>query len=236
MLITLARTFLLYILVVVTMRLMGKRQIAQLEPFELVITIMIAELAAIPMQDRHIPLINGVISILTLLFVQVSFSTLSLKSLKFRSVLDGRYSVLIANGVVQEKEMHKARYNLHELLEQLRIKNVFNLADVEFAILETSGDLSVILKSQKRPVVPADLKVETKYEGLPATLILDGQVISSELKRIKQTEGWLRTELEKFGMKSPQDVLIAVMSTQGELYYQPKDSWKKQLYKKGGAK
>ena len=111
MLITLARTLFLYTLVMVTMRLMGKRQIAQLEPFELVIAIMIAELAVIPMQDRDIPLINGVIAIITLLFVQVSFSVLSLKFLWFRSVLDGRYSVIIANGVIQEAEMRKARYN-----------------------------------------------------------------------------------------------------------------------------
>lgn len=222
MLITLARTFFLYILVVAAMRLMGKRQIAQLEPFELVITIMMAELAAIPMQDRHIPLINGVISILTLLFIQVSFSILSLKSLGFRTVLDGRYSVIVANGEIQEKEMQKARYNLHQLLEQLRIKNVFNVSDVEFAILETSGDLSVILKSQKRPVTPMDLQLDTEYEGLPAVLILDGKVMESELKKANLTEGWLRTELEKFSIKTPQDVLIATINTKGELFYQQK--------------
>ncbi len=122
MLITLVRTALLYILVVITIRLMGKRQVAQLEPFELVITIMIAELAAIPMQDRHVPLINGVIAILTLLFIQVSFSILSLKLPGFRAVLDGRYSVIVANGKIQEKEMRKSRYNLDELLEQMRLK------------------------------------------------------------------------------------------------------------------
>ncbi|HHY08932.1 MAG TPA: DUF421 domain-containing protein [Firmicutes bacterium] len=222
MLITLARTFFLYILVVAAMRLMGKRQIAQLEPFELVITIMMAELAAIPMQDRHIPLINGVISILTLLFIQVTFSILSLKSLGFRAVLDGRYSVIIANGTILEKEMKKARYNLHQLLEQLRIKNVFNIADVEFAILETSGDLSVILKSQKRPVTPKDLQLDTEYEGLPAVLILDGRVMQRELKNVNLTEAWLRTELEKFNIKSPADVLIAAINTKGELFLQEK--------------
>ena len=133
MLITLGRTVLLYILVVVTMRLMGKRQIAQLEPFELVIAIMIAELGVIPMQDRNIPLINGIIAITTLLFIQVTFSVASLRFFGFRSFLDGRYSVIIANGVIQEREMRKARYNLDELFEQLRLKSIFNLGDVEFA-------------------------------------------------------------------------------------------------------
>lgn len=223
MLITLARTVLLYILVVITMRLMGKRQIAQLEPFELVIAIMIAELAVIPMQDRNIPLINGIIAITTLLFIQVTFSVLSLRSISFRSFLDGRYSLIIANGVIQEKEMRKARYNLDELLEQLRLKSIFSLADVEFAILETSGELSVLLKSQKRTVTPADMKLETTYEGLPLVLIMDGQVMSSELRKSQLTEAWLRTELEKCGIKSPNEVLIASLNTQGELFLQPKE-------------
>lgn len=223
MLITLARTILLYILVVITMRLMGKRQIAQLEPFELVIAIMIAELAVIPMQDRNIPLINGIIAITTLLFIQVTFSVLSLRSISFRSFLDGRYSLIIANGVIQEKEMRKARYNLDELLEQLRLKSIFSLADVEFAILETSGELSVLLKSQKRTVTPADMKLETTYEGLPLVLIMDGQVMSSELRKSQLTEAWLRTELEKCGIKSPNEVLIASLNTQGELFLQPKE-------------
>lgn len=223
MLITLARTILLYILVVITMRLMGKRQIAQLEPFELVIAIMIAELAVIPMQDRNIPLINGIIAITTLLFIQVTFSVLSLRSIAFRSFLDGRYSLIIANGVIQEKEMRKARYNLDELLEQLRLKSIFSLADVEFAVLETSGELSVLLKSQKRTVTPADMKLDTTYEGLPLVLIMDGQVMSSELRKSQLTEAWLRTELEKRGIKGPSEVLIASLNTQGELFLQPKE-------------
>ena len=222
MLITLVRTALLYILVVITMRIMGKRQIAQLEPFELVIAIMIAELAAVPMQDRHIPLINGVIAILTLLFIQVSLSILSLKSLKFRAVLDGSYSIVIANGIIQEKEMKKARYNLDELLEQLRLKNIFNVEDVEFAILETSGELSVLVKSQRRPVTPQDLKVETPYEGLPTVLVFDGQVMTSELEKVGLGEGWLRAELEKLGFQDPAQILIASLNTEGELFYQAK--------------
>jgi uncharacterized membrane protein YcaP (DUF421 family) len=223
-LITMVRTVFLYILVVVTMRLMGKRQIAQLEPFELVIAIMIAELAVIPMQDPNIPLINGFIAITTLLFVQVTLSVLSLRSVRFRSFLDGRYNLIIANGVIQEVEMRKARYNLDELMEQLRLKSIFDLGDVEFAILETSGELSVLLKSQKRPVTPVDLQVATEYEGLPLVLIMDGKVMVSELKKAKLSEAWLRSELEIYGIKSPSEVLIASLNTQGELFFQAKES------------
>ena len=224
MLITLVRTVVLYALVVVTMRVMGKRQIGQLEPFELVIAIMIAELAAVPMQDRQIPLINGFISIITLLFIQVSLSLMSLKFMSFRNILDGRHSVIIANGVIQEKEMEKARYNLHELLEQLRVQGYYNVADVEFAILETSGDLSVIPKSQKRPVTPKDLGLETAYEGLPTVLIMDGQVLNHGLNRVGLSEAWLRTELAKFGIPSPKDVFFAAIDTEGNLLFQPKET------------
>ena len=224
MLITLGRTVLLYLLVVITMRLMGKRQVAQLEPFELVIAIMIAELAVIPMQDINIPLINGFIAISTLLFIQVSFSILSLKSIRFRYFLDGRYNVIIANGVIQESELRKARYNLDELLEQLRLKSVFDLSDVEFAILETSGELSVLLKSQKRPVTPKDLNIETDYEGLPLVLILDGQVLDSELKKAQLGEAWLRTQLEKQKINDPAQVLVATLSSTGDLFVQVKEA------------
>ncbi|NMB01476.1 MAG: DUF421 domain-containing protein [Firmicutes bacterium] len=224
MLITLGRTVLLYLLVVITMRLMGKRQVAQLEPFELVIAIMIAELAVIPMQDINIPLINGFIAISTLLFIQVSFSILSLKSIRFRYFLDGRYNVIIANGVIQESELRKARYNLDELLEQLRLKSVFDLSDVEFAILETSGELSVLLKSQKRPVTPKDLNIETDYEGLPLVLILDGQVLDSELKKAQLGEAWLRTQLKKQKINDPAQVLVATLSSTGDLFVQVKEA------------
>ena len=209
----------------VTMCLMGKKADAQ-RTLELVIA-AIAELAVIPMQDRY-PLINGVIAIITLLFVQVSFSVLSLKFLWFRSVLDGRYSVIIANGVIQEAEMRKARYNLDELLEQLRLNSVFNLEDVEFAVLETSGDLSVLLKSQARPVTPKDLQLETGYEGLPLVLILDGKVMHGELEKAQLGEGWLRTELEKRGVKDPGEVLIATLSTTGRLFVQLKEAVRRQ--------
>lgn len=120
--------------------------------------------------------------------------------------------------------MRKARYNLDELLEQLRLKSIFNLGDVEFAILETSGELSVLLKSQKRAATPKDLQIETKYEGLPLVLVMDGQVMSSELKKSQLSEAWLRTELEKHGVKNPQEVLIASLNTSGELFFQPKES------------
>ncbi len=223
MLVIFVRTFILYSVVVLTMRLMGKRQIGQLEPFELVIAIMIAELATIPMEDRGIPLINGLVPIMTLLFIQVLISFLSLKSLWFRSIMDGSPSIVVRNGKIQEKELYNARFNLNELIEQLRTKGYANISDVEYAILETSGDLSVIPKSQKRAVTPGDLKIDTQYEGLPIPLVIDGLIQTKNLNMVNLDESWLKLELQKFGIDRPDDVLIASLDTQGKLYFQSRD-------------
>ena len=142
MLVVFARTLILYVLVVIVMRIMGKRQIGQLQPFELVIAIMISELASVPMQNTGIPLINGIIPILTLLVAQITMSFISLKSTKARGVICGKPSILIENGRINEKELRKEMYTINDLLEQLRIKNFQNIADVEFAILETNGQLA----------------------------------------------------------------------------------------------
>jgi uncharacterized membrane protein YcaP (DUF421 family) len=168
---------------------MGKHQIGQLQPYELVITILISELAAVPMQDTDIPLINGIIPILTLLLIQITLSLLSLKSAKARRIICGGPSILIENGKIQQPELTKLRYNIIDLLEQLRLKDIPNIADVEYAILETSGKLSVIPKSQKRPVNPEDLKITTLYEGLPISLIIDGNLQRNHMKKSRLTEG-----------------------------------------------
>ncbi len=226
MLIIFIRTLILYALVIIVMRIMGKRQIGQLQPFELAVAIMISELAAVPMQDTGIPLVNGIIPILTLLIAQLVLSFISLKSVKARGVICGKPSVLIENGRVIEENLRREMYTLNDLLEQLRIKDTPNIADVEFAILETNGQLSIIPKSQKRPVVPEDLQLNTPYEGLPLDLIVDGKVIVKNMEKAKLGEDWLKQQLGKFGIASLHDVLFASIDTQGNLYYQEKETKK----------
>lgn len=225
MLISLIRTLILYTFVVITMRVMGKRQIGQLQPFELVITIMLSELAAIPMQNQGIPLINGVTPILTLMVAQVVLSFISLKSERARAVICGTPSVLIENGKIMEPELKKLRYNLSDLMEQLRAKNIPNISDVEFAILETSGQLSVVPKSQKRPVIPADLNVSTKYEGLPYTVIMDGHIIHKNLSRLHLDIAWLEGQLKQMGIENPASIFFASLDTNGKLYFQKKNEY-----------
>lgn len=222
MLVVFIRTLILYVIVIITMRIMGKRQIGQLQPFELAIAIMISELAAVPMQNTGIPLLNGIIPILTLLLAQVLISLLSLKSINARAIICGRPSVLIENGRILEKELMKEMYTLNDLLEQLRIKNVTNISDVEFAILETNGQLSIIPKSQKRPLNPEDLSLDTKYEGLALDMVIDGRIIHRNLKKVNLDLKWLETELKKQGVDRVEDVLFASLDSEGRFYYQGK--------------
>lgn len=222
MLILPVRTAILYLLVVLIIRIMGKHQIGQLQPFELVITIMISELAAVPMQDTDIPLLHGIIPILTLLFIQISLSLLTLKNERARRIICGGPSILIEKGKINQAELTRLRYNLSDLLEQLRLKDMPNIADVEYAILETSGKLSIIPKSQKRPINPEDLKLNPPYEGLPVTLIVDGVLKEKNLNRLNLSREWLQAELEKLGLHSWEQVFLASLDTTGNLFLQPK--------------
>lgn len=226
MLVVFFRALLLYVLVVVVMRIMGKRQIGQLQPFELVVTIMIAELAAVPMENTGVPLLNGIIPIVTLLVAQIAFSYINLKSDKARKVLCGKPSVLVEGGKIVESELKRQMYTISDLMEQLRAKNFFNIGDVEFAILETSGNLSVIPKSQKRPVMPEDLKIDTKYEGLPVSLIIDGDVQENNLRKIGLDMNWLDGEFQKLGIDNTNEVLFASIDTLGKIFYQKRQEQK----------
>ncbi len=231
MLAVISRTLVLYITVVVVMRLMGKRQIGELQPYELATAIMISELAAVPMQDMGIPLLNGFVPILILLTSQIIISFLTLKFNKIRGVICGKPVVVIENGNIIEDNLRKELYNLNDMMEQIRNAGVANIADVEFAILETSGQLSVFPKSQKRPVNPADMKLQTEYEGLPQQLILDGRIISKNLANVNHDENWLMNELHKRRIDGPKDVLIASLDTSGFLYLQRKQKSKGGLAK-----
>ena len=222
MLLILIRTLILYAGVVVVMRIMGKQEIGQLQPFELVIALMIADLAAIPMANTGVPLANGLVPIFGLLMAQVFLSYAALKSIRFRSILCGTPSILVKNGQIVETELRRIRYNINDLLEQLRVKNISNIADVEFAILETGGKFSVIPKSQKRPLMPEDLQIPTQYEGIPMTLIIDGQIINNNLEMINLDKNWLSVELAKFGIDNHKKVLFASLDTKGKLFWQLK--------------
>ena len=186
MLATFVRVIILYLLVLITMRLMGKREIGQLQPFELAISIMIADLASVPMADIGIPLLSGVVPILGLLALHLLISFINLKSIKAREIICGKPSILISNGRINEKALKKERFTINELEERLRGFSISSIEDVDYAILETSGQISVIPKRNKRNTTPADFHIMPKDEGLPYDLIIDGMVMKENLKLIRE--------------------------------------------------
>jgi uncharacterized membrane protein YcaP (DUF421 family) len=216
------RTLFMYLMVLVVLRIMGKREVGELSPFDLVVAIMIAELAAIPMENIKIPLSHGIIPIVTLMVAEVGLAYLCLKSERARKWINGKPNVLIANGKIVEAEMGKCRYSIGDLMAQLREKGVVNIDDVEFAILETSGELSVIPKSQKRPLCPEDLDIQTKYEGLPIILIDDGRILHKHLQDNNLTIEWLDCQIRLKGVNSIKDVLYASLDSQGNLFVNPR--------------
>ena len=222
MLITFFRAIFLYIVVLAVMRLMGKREIGQLQPFELAISIMIADLAATPMTETGIPITNGIMPILGLLAMHLIISMLNIKSRKAREIICGKPSLLIFRGKIDQKVLKKERFTINELEERLRDNNIFNIGDVEYAILETSGQVTVIPKPNKRPTTPEDFNLEPKYEGIPYDLVVDGKVEYENLKKIGKNYTWLQKQTEKFGIK-PEEALIVTIDGDNQFFCQPID-------------
>jgi len=224
MFIVFIRTLLIYTVVVVVMRMMGKRQVAEMQPFELVIMIMIAELAATPMENLNIPLINGIIPIIALLFTQVLVSYISLKSQKFSNFICGKPSILIHKGRINQSEMRRLRINIDDLLEALRNKDYFNISDVEYAILETNGQMSVIPIPDKRPVVISDLNPNGNFkeEELPVTLIINGVLSYTKLRKTGYDQRWLMDQLKKQNIDNIESVFFAFLSSDRVFYAQEK--------------
>ena len=203
------RTVILYILIMVGLRLLGKRQIGELEPSELVLTMMLSDLATVPMQDFGIPLLSGIIPICTLLALSLLMSQLSLQSLRFRDMVCGKPSVLIREGVIQQQAMRQNRYTLDELLEELREQGYGDLQEVKYAILENSGQLSILPWAKYAPVTAEQLGLEVREEGsLPTVLINDGQVLTKKLQQLGKDTAWLTKVLSEQGFSSPRDVFL----------------------------
>ena len=216
------RSIVLYLLVLIVMRLMGKREIGQLQPFELAISIMIADLASIPMTEVGIPITNGIIPILGLLAMHLIISIINMKSLKAREIICGKPSILIYSGKINEKALKKERFTINELQERLRGNNIVNLGDVEYAILETSGEVTVIQKPEKRNTIPEDFNIQPEYEGIPYDLVIDGKVMEKNLKSIGKNYTWLKKEVGKFNMK-PEEALVVTIDGKGQFFCQKKE-------------
>ena len=220
------RTLILYILIMAGLRLLGKRQIGELEPSELVLTMMLSDLATVPMQDFGIPLISGIIPICTLLILSLLTSQLSLQSVRFREMVCGKPSVLIRKGVIQQQAMQQNRYTLDELLEELREQGYEDLRQIKYAILENSGQLSILPWAKYAPVTAEQLGLEVQEEGsLPTVVINDGQVLPQKLNQLGKDPAWLTEILREQGFSSPKDVFLLSADEEGQILCIKKE-WK----------
>jgi len=203
------------------MRIMGKREIGQLQPFEFAIAIMIADLATIPMANTGVPITNGIVPMLGLLTMHLIISILNLKSIKAREIICGKPRILIYRGRIDEQALIKERFTLNELQEKLRDKDIVNIGDVEYAILETSGQISIIEKPNKRKTIPEDFGIMPEYEGLPYDLVVDGRVMNKNLQKLGKNYNWLIKEMEKFGYR-PEEALLVTYDGKGQFFCQKK--------------
>ncbi len=218
MAICILRTVILYLLLVVSMRLMGKKQVGELEPAELVLAMVLSDLASVPMQDFGIPLLYGVLPILIVVCLTMIVSVLTLKSVRFRGLVCGTPSVIVENGVICQQAMAKNRFTTDELLEELRLQGVTDLNTVRYAIQENSGQVSVLLNADEQPPTARQLGLTPEEGGLPVMLISDGTVLEQNLRRRGLTRAWLNAQLAAYHVEL-REVYLLTMDQSGQLYF-----------------
>ncbi len=210
----LVRVFILFLLAIVSVRLMGKRQIGEMQPTELVVTILLSEVAASPMQDPDLPLVNGILAVLTLVGLSILTSVLSMRFGRFREVFDGHPAIVINNGVLDQRKMRALRLTVQDLMSALRQKDVFELSQVEYAIVETNGTVSVLLKPEYNPLTAGEAAKVSPDTGLPHLVICDGKIITNALSRADLSEGLLLNHLKKIG-KKPEEIFLLTYGKRG---------------------
>lgn len=218
MALVLIRTIILYFLVLLTFRVMGKSELSEMSPFQLVIVFMIAELAAIPIESTSSSMLNGIAAIVALMFLQTLISTISIKCEWFKNFINGRPSILIEKGQINQKELRNLRITLNDLQEQLRIKEIYSFADVEFAIMESNGELSVIPKPGKRNVTISDLGIKEQEVYLPVVVISDGIVYERNLLKLNMSAKKLKKLLRKYDLNSYKEVFLAFTDDEKKLH------------------
>lgn len=214
------RTLILYISLLISMRLMGKRQLGEMELSEFIVAALIADLAATPLQDIGIPLLNGLVPIITLFCLEVIIAGISLRSLSLRKLLFGTPGMMIQNGKVNIAQMRKNRFTLDELMQELRAQGVTDISQIEYAVLETNGQLSVILSPSAQPVTPEMLGLSAQAQSYPHIVINDGKVLEKNLRLVGRDTRWLSKELSKRGISDVSDVYLMTLGKDGRIHIQ----------------
>lgn len=219
MLVVFIRSIILYMAVLISLRVMGKGEIAEMNCFDLVITLLIAEVASTPMENNDIPLLYGIASLIGLVFIQTVISVISLKFRSISRFVSGKPSILINKGKIDYKILKKEKITIDELLEQLRIQGYFNIKYVQYALLETDGNLSVV------PTTNYNSTPSVEYKHMPISLIQDGKIIKESLKSIQEDETWLNNILKSHHIDNVKDVLLCVLDEYDKIFIQKKYEW-----------
>lgn len=222
MAVTIVRAFILYLVVTVLLRLMGKRQIGELEPAEFVITMLISEIAAIPMQDNRTPIINSVIALFILVSLEIIISVINLKSVNFRGLMQGHPVIVIRDGSVDIKALAKLRITLNDLLAALRQKDIFDVTRVSYAVFETNGRISVLLKPKYANSTAKDLKLSPADNGMPFAVVCDGKIIENALNESGRDQKFIEDNLNKQSI-SLDEVIIMTVDKSGKINVLKKD-------------
>lgn len=215
------RAILLYVLVIFSLRLMGKRQLGELQPTELVITILISNIASLPVEDPSIPMAMGAIPILVLVAFELAVSNVSLKSRKFRKFISGSPMIIISEGKIVQKALHDLRFSIDDLMESLREQQIFNVEDVHFAIVETTGKVSVLQKFSAQSTTPKMLKLDGEDKDPPLVVVSDGEIIKNALSQYKITQTWVEDTLKQES-KNICDVFLMTVDKKLKYYIVPK--------------
>ena len=225
MILSYTRTVVLYLVLIAVVRLMGKRQIGQLEPSEFVVAMLVADLAAIPMQDGAISLLNGLVPILTVLAMELILSGLSLRSIRLRKLLCGKPVILIENGKINQRNLKRTQVTLDELSGHLRQKDVLDIQTVQYAILETDGNLSVFPYPAELPASAKDAKIKASKQSLPVTVVSDGRLLGDNLRVAKKDGAWLRRVLQEH-KTTLEDTYLLTVDESGRVCYIPREEEK----------
>ena len=221
------RTVILYLLLMAGLRLTGKRQLGQLEPTELVLMMLLSDLAAVPMQDFGIPLLYGAIPIITLLALSTLISALCYLHIRFRDLVCGTPAIVIREGVIQQRELAKNRLTIDELLEELRLQGVLSPSQVKYAVLETGGQLSVLLRADCQPATPQQMKLPVKDDvHLGVVIISDGHLLVKNMEKLHLDEKWLQKQLKQHAIQDHKEVFLLTVDSQGTVEVTKKEAEK----------
>ena len=220
------RTFIVYVVAILAVRIMGKRQIGELKPHELVITILVSETANMPLEDNNIPLANMLVPIMLFVSLEIIVSAISMKSLSFRNVLQGKPIFVIRKGKLDEKQLKRMRLTMDDLIDAVRQKDIFDISTVQDAVVETNGSISVLQKAEEAPVTPSQMKLSVKDESVPITIVIDGKPVTEYFGEEKIDTHRIELIVKNTG-KDIQDIMLLTIDDKGNTFVIPKRSEKK---------